>query len=352
MSVLDRAALEAEPARRSPRDRLRAVDRRIPPPAQGRADRRDPHPPGRTTPRPRRARATKPREAAPRPTDEREAEAPACRRRRAGEAEAEREDERATSEPAAPAARAPRRPRPARAARSDGRRRGDERRRRRRRPRAPASAPRASERRSAEPEERERRATARRGRRGRRRAARRTARGSSASARPSPPTTTSTSPPRRSSAASSCPATGSRAQARAAALRAVRLADPDRHDQRPAGLRARRRRPLRRPAGRVPDRAVQARLRRPDAQGDRVADAVRPGSRVTIVGRRPGRARPRRCAGSPRRWPAHEELQLLVALAGVRPEEISEWNASSTAPAGRASASPPRPTRRTTRSSW
>ena len=40
-------------------------------------------------------------------------------------------------------------------------------------------------------------------------------------------------------------------EARAAPLRALRVADPDRDDQRPSGLRARRQRPLRRPAGGV-----------------------------------------------------------------------------------------------------
>ena len=49
--------------------------------------------------------------------------------------------------------------------------------------------------------------------------------------------------------------------ARAAPLGAVRLAGPDRHDQRPARRRAGRRRALRRPAGRVPGRALPARLR-------------------------------------------------------------------------------------------
>ena len=44
-----------------------------------------------------------------------------------------------------------------------------------------------------------------------------------------------------------------------------------------AGLRGGRRRALRRSPGGVPDRALPARLRGPDDQGDRVADAVRQG---------------------------------------------------------------------------
>jgi transcription termination factor Rho len=56
------------------------------------------------------------------------------------------------------------------------------------------------------------------------------------------------------------------------------------------------------------------------------------GSRVSIVG--PARAGKtealHRLAAA---LVAHEDLQVFVALAGVRPEEISDWNASSTPPA-------------------
>jgi transcription termination factor Rho len=55
------------------------------------------------------------------------------------------------------------------------------------------------------------------------------------------------------------------------------------------------------------------------------------GSRVSIVGAaRAGKSEAlRRLAAV---LAEHEDLQVLVALAGVRPEEISEWNASSTVP--------------------
>ena len=75
-----------------------------------------------------------------------------------------------------------------------------------------------------------------------------------------------------------------------------------------------------------PSRALQARLGRPDAQGDRVARPVRGGSRVTVVG--PARAgktevlRPLAAA-----LPRQEDLEVSLVLAGVRPEEIFEWSA-------------------------
>ena len=56
----------------------------------------------------------------------------------------------------------------------------------------------------------------------------------------------------------------------AAPLRAVRVDGPDRHDQRRARRGGRRQRALRGSAGRVPGRALPARLRGPDDQGDRV----------------------------------------------------------------------------------
>ena len=111
----------------------------------------------------------------------------------------------------------------------------------------------------------------------------------------------------------------------AAPLRALPVAGPGRHDQRPPGRRGRRGHPLRGSAGRVPGRALRARLRGPDREGDRVADAVRQGlaRRHRRAGARP--ARPRRCAGSPARSRALEGLDVSLVLAGVRPEEIGEW---------------------------
>ena len=65
--------------------------------------------------------------------------------------------------------------------------------------------------------------------------------------------------------------------ARRAPLRALPVADPRRHHQRPPGRGGRRGHALRGPAGGVAVRAHRARLRGPDGQGDRVADAVRQG---------------------------------------------------------------------------
>ena len=116
-----------------------------------------------------------------------------------------------------------------------------------------------------------------------------------------------------------------RPQARAATLRAFRLAHPDRDDQRPPRSRARRQRPLRRSAGGVPDRAPQARLRGPDAQGDRVADAVWQG----FTGDDRGRPRSGKTEALRRLVPAMGGAggPVGVRRAGrVRPEEISEWN--------------------------
>ena len=60
-------------------------------------------------------------------------------------------------------------------------------------------------------------------------------------------------------------------------LGALPVADPRRDDQRPPGRGGRRGHALRGPAGGVAGRADRARLRGPDGQGDRVADAVRQG---------------------------------------------------------------------------
>ena len=109
----------------------------------------------------------------------------------------------------------------------------------------------------------------------------------------------------------------------AAALRALPVAGPRRDDQRPPGRRGRRGHALRRAAGRLPDRALRARRRRPDPQGDRVADPVRPRLARDDRRARAGRARPRRCAAS-RRARRQRRLELTGrVLAGVRPEEIA-----------------------------
>ena len=113
--------------------------------------------------------------------------------------------------------------------------------------------------------------------------------------------------------------------ARAAALGALPVADPRRHDQRPPGRRGRRGHPLRGPAGGVAGRAHRARLAGPDGERDRVADAVRQG----LAG---GHRRPvalgqdaRRCGGSPSALAAREGLEVSAVLAGVRPEEVADW---------------------------
>ena len=116
---------------------------------------------------------------------------------------------------------------------------------------------------------------------------------------------------------------------------AAELADSARFDDLPAAF---------------PNERVPARLRGSDAQGDRVADAVRQG--LARDDRRCGQGRQDRGAAPPgrQRSPADEQLQLSVALAGVRPEEISEWSAPGRA-RPRRSASPRPRTRRTTPSS-
>ena len=68
-----------------------------------------------------------------------------------------------------------------------------------------------------------------------------------------------------------------RPDAPAAPLGALPVAGPRRHHQRPPGRRGRRGHALRGPARRVAGRAHRARLRGPDGEGDRVADAVRQG---------------------------------------------------------------------------
>ena len=90
-----------------------------------------------------------------------------------------------------------------------------------------------------------------------------------------------------------------RPAAPAAPLRALPVAGAHRHDQRPPGRRGRRGHPLRGPADRVPGRPLRARLRGSDAQGDRVADAVRQG--LARRARRTGAGRQERGAAAPAR---------------------------------------------------
>ena len=171
-----------EPARRPARDRLGALDRRLPPASPGRADRRDPGPaaprePPETTTGDARAEAT---DAVPEPLSPRRRRREGRRRRAAAEAEAPP------------------------AACGDG----------------PSRDPRGGQQLDAPREEaRDARGGARGraaragGRRGGRSSCFPAARGSSASIRRSPPTTTSTYPRHRSGAASSSPATASAAHA-------------------------------------------------------------------------------------------------------------------------------------------
>ncbi len=83
------------------------------------------------------------------------------------------------------------------------------------------------------------------------------------------------------------------------------------------GRHRRRRRPLRGPAGRVPERAPRARLQGPDARGDRVADADRP--RLARGDRRRRARRQDRDAAAPARRARRGREGLEVsARAGRR----------------------------------
>ena len=275
-TVLDRSELGAEPARRPSPDRQRARRRRLPPPAHGGADRRDRRPPVRR-------RAVPPRPPRPRPTR------PSARRGRGGRRRAEAaEDDDDGAPPPPPRAAA------AAAAAERAQRGGRDRRGRRR-----ASATR-------------RRA---RGRQGSSRASSSCSRNGSGFVRLTPP-----EPVRRRRLHLGRAGQPLRARlrrprrrpgARPAPLRALPVADPRRHDQRPPGRRGRRGHALRRPAGGVPDRALRARLRRRDGQGDRVADAVRQGLA-------------RRRSPAPARAGKTEALRRLAgALAGHEGIEVS-----------------------------
>ena len=98
----------------------------------------------------------------------------------------------------------------------------------------------------------------------------------------------------------------------------------------------------------LPDRAPRARLRGRDAQGDRVADAVRQGLARADRGAGRAPARPRRCARIADALGATRGPRAVVVLAGVRPGGGRRW--TEPAPAA-ASPSPRRPTRRPRRSS-
>ena len=113
--------------------------------------------------------------------------------------------------------------------------------------------------------------------------------------------------------------------ARAAPLGALPVARARRHDQRPAGRGGRRGHALRRPAGGVAVRAARAGLRGRDAQGRRVADAVRQGLARAHL-RRPARrqvgagARDRRGARGPRGPRAARRPRRRAAGGGGRLE--------------------------------
>ena len=96
----------------------------------------------------------------------------------------------------------------------------------------------------------------------------------------------------------------------------------------------------------LPVRAPGARLRRPDAEGHRVADADRPRlarghHRRRARGQDRDAAPPRRRAGR-----ASRGSSSASCSTGVRPEEAAEWKAGPVAPAAVAHAAPPAPTRR------
>ena len=90
-----------------------------------------------------------------------------------------------------------------------------------------------------------------------------------------------------------------------------------------------------------PSGAPGARLRRPDAQGHRVADPDRPRLARGHHRRRAGRARRRPCAASPRPRPA-TTLELSLVLTGVRPEEAADWKDGIARARGRAALAPVR----------
>ena len=159
-----------------------------------------------------------------------------------------------------------------------------------------------------------------------------TARASCASTRPNPPRTTCTSRPRRSSAASSCP--GDRiAGPRRAPRRSERFASLVRIDTingRPAEEVADSTRFDDLPAA-FPTERFRLGSDDPTIKAIEWLTPFGQGSRVTIVG--PARAGKtealRRLAAT---LAGLEEVQVSLVLAGVRPEEISEWQQGPVAP--------------------
>ena len=84
-----------------------------------------------------------------------------------------------------------------------------------------------------------------------------------------------------------------------------------------------------------PSERVRARRRGSDAACDRMADADRPRlARVIVGAARSGKSEAlRRLAGA---LAAQEGLDVELVLAGVRPEEVAEWQAGPATPSGRA----------------
>ena len=119
----------------------------------------------------------------------------------------------------------------------------------------------------------------------------------------------------------------------AAPLGALPVARPRRHHQRPPADEVAEGTHFDDLPVRLPVRAPRARLRGPDAEGDRVADAVRPRLARDDHRRARARARPRRCARLAAALAGQEGLELSVVLAGVRPEEAAEWQAGPVEPA-------------------
>ena len=320
MAVLERSELRGKPAGRPARDRRPARHRRLSPPAQGRSDRRDP----RRAERPQRA--GRDGRLAPSP-----AEDPSSRRQRRRPTKARRGSAR---------------PRRRRLERADGRAAL-------RQPSAEtssrdASSARASLRGRTPRAERARTALAARSADGARARRRARTRGRVAEGvvellgngsaflrvtRPSPPTTTSTSPPPRCAAASSSPATAS-------AGRCARRGAPSATRRWCASTRSTARRRRRSPTARatttcrrLPERAPRARLRRPDAGGDRVADAARPRLARGDRRRRARRQDARPCGACWSALAGQEGLEVTLVLAGVRPEEIARVAGGPGAPA-------------------
>ena len=161
----------------------------------------------------------------------------------------------------------------------------------------------------------------------------RTARDSYASIRPSPPRTTCTCRPRRSSGASSSPATGSPVPRRAP-RRSERFASLIRIDTingRPADEVADSTRFEDLPAAYPTDR-FRLGADDPTIKAIEWLTPFGRGSRVTIVGAaRSGKTEAlRRLAAT---LAGQEDIQLSLVLAGVRPEEIADWQQGPVAPA-------------------